>query len=189
VTVTDDELVGQARRGDAAAFGALVDRHGCAVQRAALAVLRSRQEAEDVAQEAFVTAYRKLDTFRGESAFRTWLLKIAWREAQDRRRSLARRLRRFVAPAEEDHAPQATRGCPAQEEALAASELSNHVSRLLPGLPAKLRDALLLAATGEHTYDDMAAILDVPAGTLKWRVSEARRLLKERLAGLGYRDV
>jgi RNA polymerase sigma-70 factor, ECF subfamily len=54
--VTDDELVDQARRGDTAAFGALVDRHGCAVQRAALAVLRSRQEAEDVAQEAFVTA-------------------------------------------------------------------------------------------------------------------------------------
>ena len=188
--VTDDELVDQARRGDTAAFGTLVDRHGCAVQRAAMAVLRSRQEAEDVAQEAFVTAYRKLDTFRGEASFRTWLLRIAWREAQDRRRSLARRLRRFVAPANEDHAPHPPPiGRPAQEEALAASELRAHVRRLLPGLPAKLRDALLLAATGEHTYDEMAAILDVPAGTLKWRVSEARRLLKERLALVGYQDV
>ena len=188
--VTDDELVDQARRGDTTAFGTLVDRHGCAVQRAAMAVLRSRQEAEDVAQEAFVTAYRKLDTFRGESAFRTWLLRIAWREAQDRRRSLGRRLRRFVAAADADdasHAPLV--GRPAQEEALAAAELRAQVRRLLPGLPAKLRDALLLAATGEHTYDEMASILDVPTGTLKWRVSEARRLLKERLAPLGYRDV
>lgn len=189
--VTDDELVDQARRGDTAAFGTLVDRHGCAVQRAAMAVLRSRQEAEDVAQEAFVTAYRKLDTFRGESAFRTWLLRIAWREAQDRRRSLGRRLRRFVAAVDDDGLVPAPilAARPRQEEALAAAELSAHVRRLLAGLPAKLREALLLASTGEHSYDDMAAILDVPAGTLKWRVSEARRLLKERLAPLGYRDV
>jgi DNA-directed RNA polymerase specialized sigma24 family protein len=62
------------------------------------------------------------------------------------------------------------------------------VHRLVRGLPAKLREPLLLAATGEYTYDDMAVILAAPAGTLKWRVSEARRLLKERLARLGYRD-
>jgi RNA polymerase sigma-70 factor (ECF subfamily) len=187
--VNDDALVDQARRGDTAAFGALVDRHGCAVQRAALAVLGSRQEAEDVAQEAFVTAYRKLHTFRGESAFRTWLLRIAWREAQDRRRSLTRRLRRFVAVAGDDAWPDpAPAGRPPQEEALAAAELGVHVRRLLRALPAKLREALLLAASGEHTYDDMAAILDVPAGTLKWRVFEARRRLKQRLSSLGYRD-
>lgn len=187
--VNDCELLDRARRGDADAFGALVDRHGRAVHRAVLAVLGSSQEADDVAQEAFVTAYRKLETFRGEAAFRTWLVRIAWREAQDRRRSLGRRLRRFVATPEDDVLPAQHPGRrPPQEEALAGAELRDHVRRLLRALPAKLREPLLLKATGEHTYDDMAAILDAPAGTLKWRVSEARRLLKERLARLGYRD-
>lgn len=187
--VNEAELLDRARRGDADAFGTLVDRHGPAVHRAILAVLGSSLEADDVAQEALVTAYRKLDTFRGEAAFRTWLVRIAWREAQDRRRSLGRRLRRFVSAPEDDVFPSVEPGRrPPQEEALAATELRDHVRRLLHALPAKLREPLLLAATGEHTYDEMAVILDAPAGTLKWRVSEARRLLKERLARLGYRD-
>lgn len=143
-----------------------------------------------MAQEAFVTAFRKLETFRGEAAFRTWLLRIAWREAQDRRRSVRRRLRRFVvSPGDNflEGLPEAPR-CPSQEEALAGAELRAHLDRLVRALPAKLREPLLLAATGEHTYEDMAVILEAPAGTLKWRVSEARRLLKERLLRLGYRD-
>jgi RNA polymerase sigma-70 factor (ECF subfamily) len=187
--VNDAELLDRARRGDLDAFGTLVDRHGRAVHRAALAVLGSTQEAEDAAQEAFVTAFQKLETFRGEAAFRTWLVRIAWRQAQDRRRSLRRRLRRFVASMAEDAAPLRAPGRqPPQEEALAGAELREHVRRLVRALPATLRGPLLLAATGEHTYQDMALILDTPVGTLKWRVSEARRLLKDRLRRLGYRD-
>ena len=188
--MTDAELVDRARRGDADAFGTLVERHGCAARRAALAVLRSPQEADDVAQEALVTAYRKLDTFRGECAFRTWLLRIAWRQAQDRRRGLARRLRRLLpwaAAGERGGAPEAILASP--DQALAAGELHDHIARLVEALPARLRDPLLLASSGEHTYAELSTILDVPAGTLKWRVSEARRLLKERLARHGYRDV
>jgi RNA polymerase sigma-70 factor (ECF subfamily) len=187
--VNDAELLDRARRGDLEAFGMLVDRHGRAVHRAALALLGSAQEAEDVAQEAFVTAFQKLETFRGEAAFRTWLVRIAWRQAQDRRRSLRRRLRRFVSPLDVDAVPVRAPGRQAaQEEELAGAELREHVRRLLRALPATLREPLLLAATGEHTYQDMAVILDTPVGTLKWRVSEARRLLKERLRRLGYRD-
>lgn len=183
--VTDDELVDRARQGDREAFGELVDRHGRAVHRAAVAVLGSAVEAEDVAQDALVTAYRKLDTFRGEASFRTWLLRIAWRQAQDRRRSLRRRLARLVArPVHEAGAALAL--APGQEQAVAGAELRETVGRLLCALPASLREPLLLAASGEHSYEEMAELLEVPSGTLKWRVAEGRRRLRERLARLGY---
>src|SRR4026207_2189755 len=85
---TDLELGRLARPGDARACGELVERNRRAVFRAALAAVGSATEADDVAQEAFVTAGRKLSGFRGESQFRTWLLSITWRKAIDRRKSL-----------------------------------------------------------------------------------------------------
>jgi len=93
--VTDAELVERARQGDCAAFGDLVDRHRAAVYRAALAALGSAADAEDAAQEAFLTAYRRLDGFRGDASFKTWVLTIAWHQAINQRRRLARWWRLF----------------------------------------------------------------------------------------------
>ena len=91
--LSDLDLVRQAQAGDSDAFGELVERNRRAVFRAALAAVGNAAEADDVAQETFVTAYRKLAGFRAESAFRTWLLSIAWRKALDRRKGLTRWLR------------------------------------------------------------------------------------------------
>lgn len=184
------ELVERARQGDTRAFGELVDLHRSAVYRAALAALRSPADAEDVAQEAFVTAFRKLDGFRGEASFKTWLLAIAWRKALDRRGSLGRRLRLMAVPADDerggDPLDRATDGGPSQEDALLSAELVRHTRRLIGTLPARLRDALLLAGSGKCTYEEAAAMVGAPVGTVKWRVSEARRILKKKLAALGY---
>jgi len=184
------DLVEQARQGDTRAFGALVDRHRSAVYRAALAALRSPADAEDVAQEAFVTAYRKLDGFRGDASFKTWLLAIAWRKALDRRGRLGRRVRLMVTAKDDepggDPIDRVAHAGPSQEDALLSAELVRHTRRLIGTLPAKLRDALLLAGTGECTYDEAAAMIGAPVGTVKWRVSEARRVLKRKLAALGY---
>jgi RNA polymerase sigma-70 factor, ECF subfamily len=187
--VTDAALVELSRTGETEAFGELVDRHRDAVFRAALAALRDPAEADDAAQDAFLLAWRRLWSFRGESSFRTWILTIAWRTALRRRRGVGRWLRRFVsqgAPGSEAFAPIDVRPTPEVEASQA--EMGAHVRRLLGGLPARLRDPLLLVATGDHGYDEMASLLGVPAGTLKWRVSEARRLLKARLRALGYAD-
>ena len=73
-----------------------------------------------------------------------------------------------------------------QEDAVVDEELQRNVMRLIGTLPRKLRDALLLAGTGEHTYEEISQILGAPLGTVKWRVSEARRVLKKKLAALGY---
>ena len=98
----DPDLVRRAQAGDTDAFGELVQRNRRAVFRAALAALGSTADADDVAQEAFVTAYRKLGSFRGDAAFRTWLLAITWRKALDRRKSVARWLRLTVTPTDSD---------------------------------------------------------------------------------------
>ena len=99
--VSDAELFEQARAGDRAAFGELVERHQQAVFRAAFAALRSREDAEEVAQEAFIAAFQKLGSFRGEASFKTWVLTIAWNRAMDRRRRAGEWLRRFVSRDEE----------------------------------------------------------------------------------------
>jgi RNA polymerase sigma-70 factor (ECF subfamily) len=183
--VSDPELVERARRGDDAAFGTLVDRHRTAVFRAALAALGTREDAEEVAQEAFVAAFRHLQDFREDASFKTWLLSIAWRKALTRRRTVRTFLRRFVQPPEDTEwqVPDAGR---TQEQAVLDNELHGHIRREIARLAPKFRDALLLASAGEHSYNDIAGMLGIPVGTLKWRVNEARRQLRGRLAGMGY---
>lgn len=185
--IDDPTLVERALRGDDDAFGDLVDRHQGAVFRAGLAVLGSPAEAEDAAQESFLLAHRNLRAFRGASSFKTWLLAIAWRHALDRRRSLRARLRRFVAGDDATFEPWASSD-PTPEKAAMDAEFTRDLRRLLGGLPLKLRAPLLLAASGDHSYEEMAAILGKPVGTVKWRISEARRLLRERMARRGHRD-
>jgi RNA polymerase sigma-70 factor (ECF subfamily) len=73
-----------------------------------------------------------------------------------------------------------------QAEMLDDQELHRHVTRLIRTLPRKLRDALLLAGSGDHTYEQIAGMLGIPIGTVKWRVAEARRVLKRKLSALGY---
>lgn len=180
--VSDRELVERARGGDAAAFGELVERHQQAVVRAALAVLGDPADAEDVAQDAFVLAFRRLESFRGDASFKTWVLTIAWHEALNRRRSLVRRLARLVRLDDLVDPPAAR----AHDVILERTEHASHIRRLVRALPRRYRDALLLAATGECTVEDMAAVLGVPAGTVKWRVHRARAMLRAQLRELGY---
>jgi RNA polymerase sigma-70 factor (ECF subfamily) len=192
--VTDAALVARAREGDAGAFAELVDRHRTAVYRAALAALGSHADAEDAAQEAFISAFNRLGTFKGDASFKTWLLTIAWHHAMNRRRSVRRWLRRLVQIGTGEDAYDTTRASPTAEGAVfdtpeqraSDNELRRDIRREIRALSPKLRDALLLAHTGEHSYEEMAAMLKAPVGTVKWRVSEARRVIRARLRTRGY---
>ena len=93
--MTDEELVARAREGDTAAFGELVLRHQSAVYRAALAAAGA-SDADDVAQEAFLLAFTRLQSFRGAASFKTWLLTITWNQAINRRRANTRWWQRIV---------------------------------------------------------------------------------------------
>jgi RNA polymerase sigma-70 factor, ECF subfamily len=193
VCVSDVDLVARARQGDPAAFGELVDRHRAAVYRAALAALGSHADAEDAAQDAFLLAFRRLDSFRGDASFKTWLLTIAWHQAINRRRSLSRVWRRMVAPRDQEEAEAVLENVAAAaltpEGTTADHQLRHQLRRAIRTLSPKLRDALLLAQSGEYTYEEIGTMLKSPVGTIKWRVSEARRVLRTTLRAQGYDDV
>jgi RNA polymerase sigma-70 factor (ECF subfamily) len=192
----DLELVRRAQAGDVAAFGELVERHRRAVFRSVLAAVGSAAEADDVAQDAFVTAFQKLHGFRGESSFKTWVIAIAWRKALDRRKRVTRWMKRLVSPGqlgsageEMDFMENIAAGTRTQEDDVMTSDLQRRLRPLIAALPKRLRDALLLAGSGDHSYEEIGQLLKIPVGTVKWRVSEARRVLKTKMAAMGYTDV
>jgi len=182
--VSDAELIELARNGDRSAFGELVERYQQVVLRAALAALRSREDAEEVAQDAMVSAFQKLDGFRGDASFKTWLLTITWNRAMDRRRKAGEWFRRFGSHDGEDGF-QLPSGQPSHETTLIAEESRKEVRRMLMTLPPKYRDALLLSASGDHTFDEIGRLLGIPTGTAKWRAMEGRRILKKKLMSRG----
>jgi len=184
-SVSDAELIELARNGDRAAFGDFVERYQHVVFRAAVAALRSREDAEEVTQEAMISAFQKLDGFRGDSSFKTWLLTITWNRAMDRRRRAGAWLSRFVAHDREDGF-ELPSGQPSHEAALIADETRREVRRLLATLPGKYREALLLSASGDHTFEEIGHLLGIPTGTAKWRAMEGRRILKKKLLGRGF---
>ena len=179
-TPRERALIDAARAGNQDAFGDLVTLHQRAVFRTALAALGRREDAEDVTQEAFVVAWTKLPGFRREATFKTWLLTITWRKALDRRRVRQRWWSRTVAPLETDLTDPlddvADRGADPEQQTVDRDAMRRmHAAIAL--LSPKLRDTLVLAASGEHSYSEIAGILGIPVGTVKWRVVEARRLL------------
>lgn len=178
-------LIAAAQTGDQTAFGALVAMHERVVFRTALAALGSREDAEDAAQEAFVMAWRRLAGFRGDSTFKTWLLTITWRKALDRRRSRrlwwSRQITSFGGDDDVSPLDDVATSEPTAERVAISKDLADRAKDEITRLSPKLRDALLLAASGEHRYEEIAKLLEIPLGTVKWRVAEARRLLTIRL--------
>jgi RNA polymerase sigma-70 factor (ECF subfamily) len=175
-------LIDRARAGDETAFGVLIERHQRVAIRTAFAALGRREDAEDAAQDAFVQAWRALAGFRGDAQFRTWLLRIVWHRALDRRRSRQQWWKRSASSGDErDVFDAVVAEQPDPEQAIAARDLARRIRREILALSPTLRDTLLLAASGEHTYEEIGSMLGAPTGTIKWRVAEARRLIALKL--------
>jgi RNA polymerase sigma-70 factor, ECF subfamily len=145
--------------------------------RVARGVLRNAADAEDVAQEALLRAYRQFDRLRDRTRFRAWLVRIAFRLALDRLRSGKRRELRDTLWSQPEQRPPA----PNAEELAASSEFQSHLENALAELPGKLRLVLLLTAMEGHTIDEIASLLGISTGTVKSRIFYARRHLAEKL--------
>lgn len=141
--------------------------------RVAFSVVRQQQDAEDVAQEAFVRAHRSFRKLRNRESFRAWLVRTTWRLALDHRRGEQRRSARQNAHA------IATIHVPA--DAVAAVERAAALWEAIDALPEKLRITIVLSAIGGHEVADVARLLGLPEGTVKSRLFNARRQLQERL--------
>jgi RNA polymerase sigma-70 factor (ECF subfamily) len=145
--------------------------------RVACGVLRNTADAEDVAQEALLRAYRGFERLRDRNRFRGWLVRISFRLALDRLRAAKRREQRDTLWSQPGHQPPA----PNAEDLAASNEFQEHLDRALDELPGKLRLVLLLAAMEGHTIDEIAAMLGIPVGTVKSRIFFARKQLAEKL--------
>ncbi len=142
--------------------------------RIARGVVRNDADAEDVAQEALIRAYRRFDRLRDRNRFRAWLVRISFRLALDRVRSGKRREQRETLWSQ-------TSSRATTEDLAASSEFQSHLDRALDELSPKLRLVLLLSAMEGHTTEEVAAMLSIPAGTVKSRLSFARKQLAEKL--------
>ena len=145
--------------------------------RVALGVLRNPAEAEDVSQEALLRAYRRFHVLRDVQRFRGWLVRITFRLALDRARSLRSRTDRETQWARPELKPP-----PQSAEQLAAlNQFQERLSRALDELPNAQRLVMLLTAIQGHTMEEAAAILGISAGTIKSRLFKARKCLMEKL--------
>ena len=145
--------------------------------RVAYGVLRHAADAEDVAQEALLKAYRNFERLREPAKFRGWLVRIAFRMALDRWRSVKRREKRET-PADD---PEQAAAGPSVEELAASSEFQARLERAMEELPEKFRLVLLLAAIEGYTLDEVSGMLGIPMGTVKSRLFFARKQLAEKL--------
>jgi RNA polymerase sigma-70 factor (ECF subfamily) len=157
-------------------FEVLLAENSSLAFRVAYGVLRHRQDAEDVAQEAFVRAHRRFRQLRDRRRFRGWLARMTWRLAIDRRRGDRRRAARELAHG----GPAALEAIPA-DETVSQSERAEVLWKAIDELSEKLRIVLVLAAIEGHDVAEVARLLDLPEGTVKSRLFAARQQLKERL--------
>ena len=140
-----------------------------------------RGDAEDLAQEVFVRAWRSLGSFRGESTFRTWLHRVAVNVIRTSLTRQGRLARLFVARRRDEKAPDPASGEEPAESALARRQV---IDRALAALPEELRVAVTLRDLQGLDYKEIAAALDVPIGTVESRIFRARQKLKPMLASL-----
>ena len=141
--------------------------------RVAYSVLRHREDAEDVAQDAFARAYRSFHALRDREKFRAWLVRMTWRLALDHRRSAKRRLVR------DDAAAAPLFGGDTQESTLLDAERTARLWKAIDALPDKYRVVVVLAAIEEQGLAEVGALLDIPEGTVKSRLFQARKMLQE----------
>jgi len=185
----DADLVGRWQSGDAGAFEMLVRRHERRVFSLVYRMLGNRQEAEDVAQEAFLALHRHGHRFRGDARFSTFVYRVAANAALNRRRSLGRRRAREEALAQRQDAGQDLPSTPRDpEDAASGVEVQARVQAALLGLPNDLRMAVVLYDIEGQSYGEIAQELRIPEGTVKSRIHRARNALRDRLKALAHAE-
>lgn len=183
----DWELVQRVQRGEKKAFDLLVIKYQNKVIKLVSRYVKDSTEAEDVAQEAFIKAYRALAGFRGESAFYTWLYRIAINTAKNFLVAAGRR------PPTDDLDINGEENVDGREELadlvtpeaqLASQQLAAAIEQAISGLPEDLRTALTLCELEGLSYEEIAEVMETPLGTVRSRIFRARQALDEQLKPL-----
>ncbi len=184
----DQQLVDRAQRGDKHAFELLVAKYQRRLARLISRFVRDSAEVEDVTQEAFIKAYRALPTFRGESAFYTWLYRIGINTAKNHLQTLKRRTpTTTIFDAEESEGFEDAgllHEVSTPENELMSKQVVDVVNSSLQALPDDLRTALTLREIEELSYEEIAAAMNCPVGTVRSRIFRAREAIATNLRPL-----
>ncbi len=185
--VTDQTLVQRVKRGEKAAFDALVLRYQSRIISLISRFVRNPTDALDVTQEAFLKAYRALPNFRGESAFYTWMYRIAVNTAKNHLAARVRRPQEIDSPdpdLEEFEMENAAVEMDTPEHLLLAEEIQNTVIAAIAALPGDLRMAISLRELDGLSYEEIAVAMECPVGTVRSRIFRARESIDEKLKPL-----
>lgn len=184
----DQELVVRAQAGDKRAFELLVVKYQRRVARLLSRLIRDQNEIEDVSQESFIKAYRALPSFRGESAFYTWLYRIAINTAKNHLSTLGRRPQLLADFEDEDgDVLDATVQIPdyhTPETELSNRQIVSTVNAVVDELPSELRTAITLREMDGLSYEEIAALMNCPIGTVRSRIFRAREAIATKLRPL-----
>jgi len=183
VDEVESRLVADAVRGDREARRALFERYREAAYGTAYRITGRMEDALDVVQDSFISAFENLGRFQGQASFKTWLLRIVANRALDLLRSRKVRLATSLDGDEESGPQPAAAEAPAGT-ALEQDELSERLQRALESLPPDQRAVFALYATGDMTYGQIAEVLGIPVGTVMSRLFHARRRLRAALPDL-----
>ncbi len=178
---SDRDLIDRILRGDRPALDRLLERHHAVAYRVACRLLRHEADALDAVQDGFVNVLSHLDRFRGQSSFRTWLLRIVSNAALDIGRSKQRRDSRFAAPAEDFQSVQDGR-CAPLDHGLQRADLRGLLDDALAELPPVQRQTFVLHVDGDLSYREVAEALGISIGTVMSRLFYARQRLRQSLA-------
>jgi RNA polymerase sigma-70 factor (ECF subfamily) len=181
----DQQLVERVQRGDKQAFGLLVSKYQRKLVRLLSRMIRDPAEVEDVAQEAFIKAYRALPNFRGESAFYTWLYRIGVNTAKNYLVSQGRRAPTSTEieaeDAEQYESGDLLRDNDTPERLMQTRQIGETVNAAMQALPEELRTAIVLREIEGLSYEDIASMMNCPIGTVRSRIFRAREAIAERL--------
>ena len=184
----ESELVGELQSGSESAFDWLVTHYHAAVFNLILGMLGDTSDAADATQEVFLKAFKGIRKFRGGSSLKTWLYRIAIREALNHRRWFKRHLQKNVsidAEREQDHAPlEIEDGGATPFDQLASQEIQRAVQAALAQVPEAFRSAVILRDLEGLSYEEVAEVLECSVGTVKSRILRGRRSLKDLLCPL-----
>jgi RNA polymerase sigma-70 factor, ECF subfamily len=186
VDTDDGTLVERVRGGDVAAFEPLVEKYRQRVYRLAFNVLRNQEDAWDVAQEAFIKAYKALPAFRGQSAFYTWLFRIVMNVAHDKARQRGAQGRAFGTERVTEEEWERTMPDPGEDPGAAAvrAEQRARITQALETLPEHHRAIIMLSDLEGLSYREIADVLSIPMGTVMSRLHNARKRLRAALGPL-----
>lgn len=180
----DEELVARVQQGDKKAYDLLVIKYQHKIVQLVNRYLKDPSEAQDVAQEAFIKAYRAIGSFRGDSTFYTWLYRIAINTAKNYLVSRNRRSSQFEVDIQDaeatENAPQ-LQGTETPERLLMNDEIAKTIRSAIDNLPEEMRTAILLREFEGMSYEEIAEAMECPVGTVRSRIFRAREAIDNKL--------